>query len=254
MIIAIVQARMSSTRLPGKVLKKINDKSLLYYLINRIKKSKEVKDVVIATSDQADDDPIEDEAKLLNVSAYRGSRDDLLERYWKAFKEHEKYEFCDGIVRITADCPLVDPEIIDRVVSIFHNDGYDYVTTNNRVAEGLDVEVFRPNLLKMAYENAKLLSEREHLTQFFHNNSDKFKIYKFDTGEDCGRYRITVDEPEDFLVVSKIIDHFGDRTINTGFDEIRDFLDKNPNVFQLNSKIIRNEGLQKSLKNDKQIN
>ena len=183
---------------------------------------------------------------------FRGSEDDVLERYYKAYRTLDSQNVdIQGILRITGDCPLLEVELCDSLVENFLTKGLDYSYLSPRFAEGLDCEVFKPNLLKEAYERSTLNSEREHVTQYFHNNKDKFKIDFLDNSVDDSGYRITVDESEDFEVVKKIIEHFSDSNEQMNFNNIKQFLDSNPDVLELNSSIIRNEGLLKSLENDK---
>jgi spore coat polysaccharide biosynthesis protein SpsF len=246
-ITVISQARMTSTRLPGKVLKEILGKPLLSYHIECLRASKRVGEVVIATTTNNEDDPIAALASKEGLRCYRGREDDVLDRYYHAAKE------CGAahIMRVLADCPLIDPSVLDWMIETFFARGLDYIYTGSSFAEGTDAEMFTFEALEEAYREAQLKSEREHVSQYFRNNPNRFKIAIMENPTDDSRYRFTVDEPEDFDVVKAIIEGLypNDGEI-VRIQEIKTFLDEHPGIFQLNSHIVRNEGLEKSLKED----
>lgn len=251
MFVAIIQARMGSTRLPGKVMKKVLDKPLIEYLLERVSKSKYIDKIILATTTNSEDDTLANYVSSLGYDVFRGSEDDVLGRYYNAYLTlGDMKDNVNGIIRITGDCPLFESDICDELISSFIDKGLDYSFLSPNFAEGLDCEVFLPDLLKEAYFNSELNSEREHITQYFHNNKKKFKINFLENTNNDSKYRITVDEPEDYLVVKNILEHFILEK-ELSFSNIKKYLDSQPELFKLNSNIIRNEGLLKSLKDEK---
>lgn len=250
MILAIVQARMSSKRLPGKAMKKIIGKPMIGHLLARLSLSKRVNKIVLATSDLSENDELVRYVQQLGFDVYRGSEKDVLGRFYQAANQfHAKI-----IVRITGDCPLVDPQVCDKIVGVFEEGKFDYIKSGPTFAEGLDCEVFTFGALKKAWENAKLPSEREHVTLYFRNNDGMFKILELANQTDDRRYRFVVDEDVDLQVVTVIFEHFnkqGDSIFDS--KDVKNFLDANTNIFKLNRNVVRNAGLIQSLKNDQKV-
>lgn len=204
-VVAIIQARMASTRLPGKVLKEVNGKTLLAYQLERVQRSKFINKIVIATTINEADEPIVELCKKLGVAIYRGSEEDVLKRYYEAAKLYN----AEVIVRLTSDCPLIDPDIIDEVIKHFNSKKnlYDYVsnTLERTFPRGLDVEVFSFKALKNANENATRQQDREHVTAYFYTNPKNFRLSYIKNGEDFSKHRWTVDTPEDFKLIQLIL-------------------------------------------------
>ena len=183
-IYAIIQARMSSSRLPGKVLKKIKQKPMLHYVIKQVKASKMVDEIIIVTTTEKEDKPIVDFCLKNKIKCFRGSKLDLLDRYYNCAKKYN----CDPIVRVTSDCPIVDPEVIDLTISEFLKKKYDYISNNlekikgkweNSMCnypQGMTVEVSSFNALKKAWNEAKKPSEREHVFPYIQFNPKKFNV------------------------------------------------------------------------------
>jgi len=244
-VLCIVQARMSSTRLPGKILKEINGQPLLWYVLERLKHSKQVHKIVVATSDRKEDDPTEEFCRKNNSECFRGSLEDVLLRFSDCARKYEEY---DVVVRVTGDCPLIDPEVVDDVIKTFKENDADYVSNvlKETYPDGIDVEVFTRSALLESDEEARLGSEREHVTLYIRNNP-KYKKINVENKDDLSRFRLTIDNPEDFEVVSFLIENYG---YELGFKEYCDLLLENPEVMAKNAKITRNEGLLKSLKED----
>ncbi|MEK7551832.1 MAG: glycosyltransferase family protein [Patescibacteria group bacterium] len=244
--LCIIQARMSSTRLPGKVLKEINGKPMLFYCLERLKESKTLDKVVVATSDHKDDDVIADFCQKEKVDCFRGSLEDVLSRYAECAKKYPEY---DTIVRVTSDCPLIDPKVVDKVVSNFLKEKMDYVSNvlEETFPDGIDIEAFSRKALLASDKEALLHSEREHVTLYIRNNP-KFKKLNIKNKVNMSKYRLTVDNPEDFEVISFLIENYGYKLT---FEEYCKHLDKHPEIMEKNSKIERNAGLKKSLKEDK---
>lgn len=205
---AIVQARMSSTRLPSKVMKEILGKPLLGYVIDRIEKANFVDKVIIATTAFESDNPIAAYCAQHKKFCYRyqGDSNDVLSRYWAAAQASPS----DLIVRITSDCPLTDPVVIDTLISKFISEypKYDYVsnTLDRTYPRGLDVEVFSYRALEMAAKEASEPYDREHVTPYFYKNSSLFSLHSIRYGTDYSKFRWTVDTLEDFHLISKLIE------------------------------------------------
>lgn len=248
-IVAIIQARMGSTRLPGKVLKDICGKPMLWYVIERVKRAKLINEIVVATTTNVEDDEIIKIAEQCGVKTFRGSKDDVLDRYYQAAKEFE----ADIIVRITADCPLIDSEIIDKTVEFFLKGDFDYVsnTVKPTFPDGLDVEVFSFGALKEAWENATKLSEREHVTPYIRRNPEKFKIGSFEAEHDLSHLRWTVDREEDLRFVREVYKRIGKEIFH--MQDVLELLRKHPELAEINRGIKRNEGYEKSLREDREI-
>jgi len=249
--LVILQARMSSTRLPQKVLRDIVGKPMLQHQIERIQHAKLVDNIVVATSKNKEDEKIVRLCKKLNIPFFQGDLNDVLDRYYHAAKLYH-YE---QIIRLTGDCPLIDSRIIDDVVSLHMQENADY-TSNCRHAclpDGLDVEVFTIQALQKSWAQAKKPSEREHVTQYIRNHSDLFKIVDYKVKENLSHYRWTVDEPEDFNFVTQIYQHLYDKTKNFTFQDILLLLKKHPELNQINNHLIRDQGLIKSLAVDKEL-
>jgi spore coat polysaccharide biosynthesis protein SpsF len=247
--ILITQARTGSTRLPGKVLKEINGKSLLEIHLERLKKCSKISEIIVATTVKDEDAIIYDKALELGFSSFRGSETDVLDRFYQSVKDKNP----DWIVRVTSDCPLIDPELVDEIVTFVQENNYDYGSNGliENYPDGQDVEVFKFSALKIAWENAVLKSEREHVTPYIRSNSDfnngnLFKAINFSCDSDFSKIRMTVDEQRDFDLVEILIHKLGtEKTWLT----YTNFIIEN-DLTKVNDQIIRNEGLIKSLKND----
>ena len=243
-VTAIIQARMTSTRLPDKVLMEVMGRPLLSYEIERLRFSKRIDNIIIATTTNKEDDPIVELAQKEGLNFYRGSEDDVLDRYYQAAK---KYNVAH-IMRLTADCPLIDPDICDSIADAYFKSGVDYIRTGESFAEGLDCEVIGFRALTQAWLEDGLKAEREHVTLYIRNYPELFKTMVQENETDDSRYRMTVDEEEDFLVVKPILENLykGNDSYFT-VREIKSYLDAHPEVYRLNSHVMRNEGLLKSL-------
>lgn len=250
-IVVVTQARTGSTRFPNKVLKEIQGKSLLQIHIDRIKQSKLTDDIYIATTIKPDDKAIESVAEALNVKCYRGSENDVLDRFYQTVKDIAP----DFVIRLTSDCPLIDGNLIDEVVHVAIERKLDYYTNSmeERYPDGQDIEVFTFKALEEAWKHAKLASDREHVTPFIRNNS----TYKNGTlflsdnhglEENFNHVRLTVDEKEDFEVIKKVVDELG---FDQDWRTYAQYYLERQDIYSLNSKIVRNEGYQNSIKENK---
>lgn len=233
-IVAIIQARMSSTRLPGKVLKEIAGKPMLGYVVDRTRWGKMLDSVVVATTKDALDDPIANFCKNVGVVYYRGSMNDVLWRY----KEAAKRESADVVVRVTSDCPLIDGNLIDEGIRDFLVSKVDYLsnTVERTFPRGFDFEVFTFKALYLAYKNAKEESAKEHVTPYiWRNHPEDFKIKQFRQKEDKSVFRITVDTPEDFEVIKILIENY--QADLKGYREIIQLLENHPEIVEINKNV-----------------
>ncbi len=248
----ILQARFSSSRLPGKVLKTLLDKPMLAHQIARLEKVRHKHKLIVATSVQQSDDAIEDLCKNLNITCFRGSLDDVLDRYYQAAVKYNNKNTIKNIVRITGDCPLIEYSIIDQVIELFLITNVDYCSNCDpaTLPDGLDVEVFSFSALKIAWEKANKPSEREHVTPYIRNNSNIFSATNFYYKPNLSHLRWTVDEPCDFDFVTKIYQALYESNPYFRLDDILSLLKKQPELNLINQGVIRNEGLIKSEKLD----
>jgi len=255
MIIAIIQARMGSKRLPGKSLMKIEGKPLIWHVINRVKQSRYVEQVVLATSERPENKPLMEEAEKAGAKAFAGDENDVLDRFYKAAKKYGAKD-SDILIRITGDCPLIDPEIIDLNIKTFMDKKLDYVHSGLSYPDGIgDCEVFTFKSLEEAW-NKTTGSDREHVTPYFWKNPNIFKSATIENKEDLSEYIFSVDEKSQFEAVKRIYTGLGRKekkkegnkredeekkkkewTFN--MREIIDFVKKNPEVHDMTKNIDR---------------
>lgn len=247
-IIAFIQARFSSSRLPGKVLKPILSKPMLQHQIERVQLSKIIDKLVIVTSTDTSDDQLISLFKKMDIEFYRGSIDNVLDRFYRAACSYN----AKHIVRLTGDCPIIDSKVIDEAIT-FHLEG-DFDYTSNTIEptfpDGLDVEVFKFSALEKTWKNAKLKSELEHVTPYIWGNPELFLIGKHINNRDLSDLRLTVDEIDDFKKISEIFKDLYPKNKHFSLNDILVFLKENPKIDSLNNKINRNEGYMNSKKED----
>lgn len=240
-IVVIIQARMGSTRLPGKVMKKILGKEVILHDIDRVKQIKNLDKIVIATTTKKDDDVIFEIVKNYNpdVGIFRGSEDDVLDRYYKAAKEFN----AKVVVRITSDCPLIDPNISDKVIDTFLNNDCDYCsnTLKQTYPRGLDTEVFSFEALERAWKEAKENYQREHVTPYLYENPEKFKLLNVSNDDDLSHLRWTLDTPDDFKFISEIYKRLYNKEKMFYMEDILKVLDKEPELIEINKNIKQKE-------------
>ena len=248
--VLITQARSGSTRFPGKILKEIEGKSLLQIHLNRLRGCKTISKIIVATTIKPEDEIIYNKAIQWGFDASRGSELDVLDRFYKAVKNDKP----DWIVRVTSDCPLIDPKLVDSIISFVQKKNVDYVSNTfvEKFPDGQDVEVFKFSALETAWKSAKLQSEREHVTPYIRNNSDfnggvLFKAINFPCKFDYSKIRMTVDEIRDFELIKRLIEELG---VDQTCLKYTNYVIEN-DLGIINNSIIRNEGLKTSLKNDK---
>jgi len=251
MILAIVQARVSSSRLPGKVLRPLMGRAMILCELERLSRSVRIDQIVLATSEDASDDPLAETVHAGGYTVFRGSLGDVLGRYYACAKEYGAAH----VVRITGDCPLIDPAVVDEVVALHLSGGNDY--TSNTLGEatypdGLDTEVMRFAALERAHREARLPSEREHVTQYIVKHPELFRQGGLRyAGDSLGHLRWTVDEPEDFAFVQSVYERLYPEHRDFTMRDILDLLAKRPELSCLNEGFARNEGMKKSLEEDK---
>ena len=253
MVTGILQARMGSSRLAGKVLLNVLDnKPMLALQIERLLRSKCIDKLVIATTINSNDDPIEQLVLNLGLDCYRGSEEDVLDRYYQAAILFQ----ADYVVRLTGDDPLSDPVLIDEMINKIKDSDYDAVTNTIQPTypEGLDVSVVKFSALEESWKNAKLSSQREHVTPYIFDNEDKFQVYHYKQVKDYSSMRWTVDYNEDLNFITAIYESLYSKNSNFTTQNIYDLLETSPELKEINSGFIRNEGFIKSLKNDEIVN
>jgi spore coat polysaccharide biosynthesis protein SpsF len=237
-VVAIIQARMASSRLPGKVMLDIAGKPMLQWVIERTRLSKRIEKVVVATTRDPADDPIAAFCEKNGIEYSRGSHHDVLDRFYQAAKQHE----ADVIVRITADCPVIDAAVIDHTLRRFFEENVDFAA--NRLPPpwkrtypiGLDVEVCTFPALERAWKEAQEPFEREHVMPYLYDTEGRFQILLVNHEPDYGALRWTVDTPQDLALVRKIMDHLGGRLDFSWYDIIQLF-ERHPELPEINASV-----------------
>ena len=232
-IVAIIQARTGSTRLPRKVLMSIGEKTMLEWVIERTKKASLIHNIVVATSTKEEDDIIEKLCKKLNVKCFRGSEEDVLSRYYETSKQMK----ADIIVRITADCPFIDPQIIDEIIKIHLENKNDYTQndTEDSYPKGTDVEVFNFECLEEAHLNADKPYQREHVTPYIWKDSKKFKVETLFKPFNYSHIRLCVDELDDLTFLRELYKKL-DR-VEFNLPDIINVLNSHPNLPKTNQHV-----------------
>lgn len=247
--LAIIQARCGSSRLPGKVLRELCGKTDLEWVIERLGRSRYVEEIIVATTLRKEDIPIVNLVSGLGLRVFAGSADDVLDRFYQV----AKLVIPEYVIRITADCPVIDAEILDDAIEkMGPGDEYCWAATET-LADGLDIEIIRYDALVKTWKEAKLASEREHVTLYMKNHPERFKTTNYEcTFANLHDERWTLDEEKDYQLLKIIFEHFTEKG-NEYFSarDIYEYLKRNPEIRKINQGIIRNEGLQISLANDR---
>jgi len=235
MVIAIIQARMGSSRLPKKVLMDIDGTPSLKFMINRVKKSKLIDKTIVATTNSESDNEIVDFCKDNDILFHRGSEDDVLDRYYQTAKEYK----ATTVVRLTSDCPLIDPDLIDDTINLYKQKKVDYASNavppdKKKYPDGSDVEVFSFDALQRSWVETTDLKDREHVTFYMWDKRDNFNTIMLDNEHDWGRYRITVDYIEDLELVRKIVKKLNDNNLDGSTKEIIEIIESEK-LFMINS-------------------
>jgi spore coat polysaccharide biosynthesis protein SpsF len=240
--VAIIQARMGSTRLPGKILKDIKGQPMLWHVIDRVNYSNLIDKIVIATTDNKEDDKIENFCKTNDINFYRGNQEDVLDRYYQTARIYQ----ADLIIRITSDCPLIDPSIIDKIIEHYLNnkEKVDYVSNilERTYPRGMDVEVFSFRTLETAWQKAEQQYQREHVTPYICKNPDTFTMSHVKNEIDLSILRLTVDEEKDLELVRGIYKKLYNKNTVFYLEDIVKLFEEYPEL-----KLINEEVKQKSI-------
>jgi len=229
-VVAIIQARMGSTRLPGKVLLDLSGKTVLARVVERLRGARSVDDLLVATTDQPEDDAIVEACNRLSVASFRGQENDVLDRYHQAALSAH----ADVIVRITSDCPLIDPEVVDQTIHKLTSEAADYASNclDRRYPRGLDTEVIGAQALARAWREAAKPYQREHVTPYIYEDPAQFRLASLIADADYSHHRWTVDTPEDLQLVRAIYQRLGPGDFL--WRDVLALLDREPALVELN--------------------
>lgn len=249
--LAILQARTSSSRLPGKVLKPIVGRPMILHQLERVSRCHTIEQVVLATSDHSSDDNLAQVVQDAGYTVFRGDLSDVLLRFTICSQAYP----ANTVVRLTGDCPLSDPALIDEVVQAFHSQGWDYLSNSSdeqalTVPDGCDVEVFHRQLLEQAAQKASLPSEREHVTPWMRRPELAIKAGHYRHRQPRPFFRLTVDDPQDFALVSQVFEALHPHNPHFDLQAVITFLEQHPELAASNLTTLRNEGYLHSLKAD----
>jgi spore coat polysaccharide biosynthesis protein SpsF len=252
MIAALIQARMTSTRLPGKILADVHGRPMLARMFERVKAARSIDTLMLVTSTDSSDDPVVELCRQERVICFRGSLDDVLDRYYQAAHTIKP----DVVVRLTGDCPLIDPTIIDRMVDVYRKQHCDYAANSapppGTFPDGMDVEVFSFKSLEQAWREADKPSHREHVTFYFWQNPQLFRLFRYDLDEDLSSVRLTVDYPEDLEVACEVYRRLYTQDPLFTMNDILALLHAHPEISGRNKDIMRNKGWESALAKDRQ--
>jgi len=237
-VLAIVQARTGSSRLPKKVMKQLEGRSVIEILLSRLKKSMRIDHIILATSNLVRDDLLANHVKDIGFDVYRGSEKNVLNRFFEASKLYD----VDLIVRVTGDCPIIQSSVVDEMIDIFKSSNVDYISNIDppTFPDGLDVEIFTKSSLKIVHDLASTEFDMEHVTPYY-RSSNLFKKKCFKNNIDMSNYRFTLDEEKDFIFLQSVFKHFRPN-IFFHWEEVVNIMKYNSNILKLNQDIPRNEG------------
>ena len=227
---------MGSTRLPGKVLAELGGMTVLARVVRRLRSAKLIDEVIVATTDLATDDPIVRECNHLDVPYFCGSESDVLDRYYQAAKAFG----AEAVVRVTSDCPLIDPQLVDETIAVFQADEADYASNviPRTYPRGLDTEVFTAAALERAWLETKELHQREHVTPYFYEHPKLFRMASATTNADYSRYRWTLDTSEDLELIRTIYSRFDNRD-DFDWKEVLALMKREPDLADVNSRVVQ---------------
>ncbi len=235
-VIAIIQARMGSTRLPGKVLEEVGSQTVLARVVERTRRAKRLDEIMVATSELPADDGISATCAQRGWACFRGSEKDVLDRYYQAAL------VCgaEAVVRVTSDCPLIDPEVVDLIVGTFLDQRVDYATNDfpPTYPRGLDAEAFTMAALTRAWGKAKETYQREHVTPFFYENPELFSVASVRAESDYSGYRWTLDTPEDLQLIREIYRRFDNRD-DFSWREVLSLMQREPELALINAHVLQ---------------
>ncbi len=243
-IVCVIQARVGSARLPGKVLEKVAGKLLIEHVIHRVKQSSLIDEIILATGSGKENALLGQVARREGIRFFAGSENDVLDRFYKALRT-QGFNTSSTVIRITGDCPLIDPDVIDQVIKKYRANGCDYVSNVNppTFPDGLDTEVFSFRALEKAWKEAKQPQDREHITTYI-RNSGNFKLENLEHKKDLSAERWTVDQEEDLNLIRRVFSHFSKKK-DFRMSDVLELKKNKPEIFQVNQHIARNEGLNK---------
>ena len=235
-IVAIIQARMGSSRLPGKVLKDLGGETVLARVVRRLQRSRQIARIIVATTTAPGDEVIVAECDRLEVLCFRGSEHDVLDRYYQAARANA----ADAVVRVTSDCPLIDPELVDETVEVFRDKHADYASNvfPRTYPRGLDTEVFSFDALDRAWREAREAHQREHVTPYLYEHPQIFKLASLSGAADYSRYRWTLDTREDLELLRAIYSRFDGRD-DFSWKEVLRLMEREPELAELNSQVLQ---------------
>ena len=235
-IVAIIQARMGSSRLPGKVSMDLGGETVLGRVVRRLQRSRHISKIVVATTTVPADEVIVAECDRLEVLCFRGSEHDVLDRYYQAARANA----ADAVVRITSDCPLIDPELVDETVEVFRDEHADYASNvfPRTYPRGLDTEVFSFDALDRAWREAREAHQREHVTPYLYEHPQIFKLASLSGAADYSRYRWTLDTREDLELLRAIYSRFDGRD-DFSWKEVLRLMEREPELAELNSQVLQ---------------
>ncbi len=237
-IAAIIQCRLGSTRLPRKIFLDLNGKPIIKHLVERLKKSKKIEKIIIATTLDTQDDQVCEWCEEESLDYFRGDTENVLSRFYHCAKRFN----VSKIVRVTSDCPLIDPEIVDKTIELFSREEFDYASNNLKKTfpHGLDVEVFSYKSLETSYLNSSSKIEKEHITQFIRKRPNEFKLVNLSSKNNLSDIRITIDEKEDLILVRKIIDALGNEA---SYKDIENLFISSPELKKINENAKNNHSI-----------
>ncbi len=255
-VAAVVQARMGSTRLPGKVLLKLDGTPVIQWICERLSRCEQLQEIVVATSDRAADDRLADALRRIGIRVFRGSENDVLDRYYRAARAVR----ADAVVRVTGDCPLIDPELVDETVMRLRAGQPDLQYVSNiqppTYPDGLDAEAFTLEALYRTWREAQWSSEREHVTLYMRNRPELFLQENLRCEQDVSHHRWTLDEEKDYRMLCELVRLAAEAGLDpreAGYRQWLALIASHPRVVQLNAGIERNEAFVKSLQADRRV-
>jgi len=233
--IVIIQARMGSTRLPNKVMKDLCGKPVLWHVVNRLKHSKYISDIVIATTALPEDDAIQKFCEENNLKYYRGSSENVLSRYYEAAGKYE----AETVIRITSDCPVIDPVLLDEMIVDFNNSNADYMSNSllRTFPRGLDAEIFSFKVLEKTYKEASKQYELEHVTPYIYQHPELFSLKNFANVTDYSYHRWTLDTEEDYKLLQEIYNNLYDEVKLFQWKDILKLVELKPELLEINKHI-----------------
>ena len=245
-ITAVLQGRMGSTRLPGKVMLPLHGKPMIQCVFDRLSRCECIDEIIIATSVLSEDDIVAGHFTSQGIKVFRGSPGDPLDRYYNAANHYQ----IKHVMRAMADCPFIDPNLIDQVAELYFSGEYDFCHLIGEFPSGLDTTIFNYDCLKKAWNEANKKSEREHITSYITNNPNLFKIGTHEPLQGLYHHRWVVDHPKDYEFAKAVYDGLKRHGNEFGWKDIVQFIERRSEIFDLNSNIKRDEGYLKSLAQD----